>query len=880
MRSSMNVGKGIWRPSMLVLIMALIHGSWCQEDGMSPTQEKGKFPSQNPNPKAGMYMLSEDMDMKAKVATMARRLEELELKKMHEVQAISETQAHVMPCTICQSCDHVVDECPTIPAVREMLGDQANVVGQFRPNNNAPYGNTYNSSWRNHPNFSWKPRPPPYQPQAQTQAPQQTSSVEQAIVNLSKVMGDFVGEQKAINSQLHQKIENVESSQIKRMDGMQNDLSQKIDNIQYSISRLTNLNTVNEKESFPLNQAKIQGQDEELMSKKTLVKESNNQEEKSGKKSASKSSIEEEPRIVIKEDMMKKHMPPPFPQALHGKKEIKNSSEILEVLRQVNQERVTVTKNAFLTEQVSAIIQSKSQLSIKIRDVPPFSQHWRDTCGESFTRLGASVNLLPYSVYKQLGLGGLKPTTMTLSLADRNGVMQLTFGNMTLELNIFHLCKRHLHPEEEEGFEEPSCLLGGDGKRSYHCSTRRLTRSCCGGPSKACFKATSCDLKYAYLEEDEKCPVVVSQLSLVIKRIVFWVLRKCKKAIGWQISDLKGISPLVCTHHIYMEEDAKPVRQPQRRQLVGEPTQVVPKKSGITVIQNEKGEEVSTRPTSGWRRLIWKIKKRQPSLALCCSPRCIEKDLVLNWEKCHFMVQKGIVLGHIISKNGIEDAKFVWDEKCQKSFEELKQFLTTAPIVRAPNWKLPFEVMCDSSDLAMGAVLGQREDGKPYVIYYASKTLNEAQRNYTTTEKELLAVVFALDKFRAYLVGSSIVVFTDHSALKYLLTKQDAKARLIRWILLLQEFNLQIRDKKGGSSMVFSHCKFLVTGEVPSEWSAQDKRHFFAKIHAYYWEEPFLFKYCADQIIRKCVPEQEQSEFFPIAMIVHVEVILPPRKQL
>ncbi|RVW98935.1 hypothetical protein CK203_033793 [Vitis vinifera] len=184
------------------------------------SREKGKFPSQQTqNPKAGMYMLSEDMDMKAKVATIARRLEELELKKMHEVQAISETQAHVMPCTICQSCDHVVDECPTMPAVREMLGDQVNATSI--------------------PTTS------------QTQAPQQTSSVEQAIVNLSKVMGDFVGEQKAINSQLHQKIENVESSQIKRMEGMQNDLSQKIDNIQYSISRLTNLNTVNEKGKFP-----------------------------------------------------------------------------------------------------------------------------------------------------------------------------------------------------------------------------------------------------------------------------------------------------------------------------------------------------------------------------------------------------------------------------------------------------------------------------------------------------------------------------------------------------------------------------------------------------------------------------------------------------
>ena len=137
-----------------------------------------------------------------------------------------------------------------------------------------------------------------------------------------------------------------------------------------------------------------------------------------------------------------------------------------------------------------------------------------------------------------------------------------------------------------------------------------------------------------------------------------------------------------------------------------------------------------------------------------------------------------------------KDAKFIWDERCQKSFAQLKQFFTTTPIVRAPNWQLPFEVMCDASDFVIGAVLGQREDGKPYVIYYTSKTLNETQRNYTTTEKELLAVVFALDKFCAYLVGSFIIVFTDHSTLKYLLTKQDSKTRLIRWILLLQEFDL------------------------------------------------------------------------------------------
>ena len=241
-----------------------------------------------------------------------------------------------------------------------------------------------------------------------------------------------------------------------------------------------------------------------------------------------------------------------------------------------------------------------------------------------------------------------------------------------------------------------------------------------------------------------------------------------------------------------------------------------------------------------------------------------------------------------------KDAKFIWDADCQKSFEELKAFLTTTPIVRAPNWKLHFEVMCDASDLAIGAVLRQREEGKPYVVYYPSKTLNEAQRNYTTTEKELVVVVYALDKFRAYLVGSDIIIFMDHSALKYLLTKQNAKAKLIRPVLLLQEFNLQIRDKKGVENVVADHlsrltiahnthnppihdefpeeslllvekapwyshiANYLATGELPGDWKAQDKKFFFTKIHSYYWEEPFLYKYYADQIIRRCVPKAKQ----------------------
>ncbi|RVW26776.1 hypothetical protein CK203_114878 [Vitis vinifera] len=163
--------------------------------------------------------LKEDDDMKAKLAAMTRRLEELELKRIHEVQAVAEAPVQVKLCPNCQSYEHLVEECPAISAEREMYRDQANVVGQFRPNNNAPYGNTYNSSWRNHPNFSWKARATQYQ---QPDPPsQQSSSIEQAI---------------AISA---------------RMDGMQNDMNQKFDNIQYSISRLTNLNTLQEKGRFP-----------------------------------------------------------------------------------------------------------------------------------------------------------------------------------------------------------------------------------------------------------------------------------------------------------------------------------------------------------------------------------------------------------------------------------------------------------------------------------------------------------------------------------------------------------------------------------------------------------------------------------------------------
>ena len=188
--------------------------------------------------------------------------------------------------------------------------------------------------------------------------------------------------------------------------------------------------------------------------------------------------------------------------------------------------------------------------------------------------------------------------------------------------------------------------------------------------------------------------------------------------------------------------------------------------------------------------------------------------------------------------------------------------LVSPSIIQSPNWNLPFEIMCDASDYAIEVVLGQREDKKAFVIYYSSKTLDSAQENYITTEKEFLAVVFVLEKFRSYIVGSPITIFTDHAALKYFLSKQDTKPPLTRWILLWQEFNLTIKDKKGVENVVADHLSrlvsesishdlprgdsfpdehlfslvhcpwyadivnYLVTGEIPLQWNSQPKRKF------------------------------------------------------
>ncbi|RDX81526.1 Retrovirus-related Pol polyprotein from transposon 17.6, partial [Mucuna pruriens] len=418
-----------------------------------------------------------------------------------------------------------------------------------------------------------------------------------------------------------------------------------------------------------------------------------------------------------------------------------------------------------------------------------------------------------------------------------------------------------------------------------------------------------------------------------------------------------------------MEEEAKPIRQQQRRinltildvikkEPVGELVQVIPKKSGMTITKNQHNEFVPMRIHNSGRMQIHIAPKDQhkttftfpfgifaytrmpfglynaPSTFQCCMTsifsyllqdcmevfiddfmvyvdsfdtclenlfkvltRCIDTNLVLNFEKCHFMATEGIVLGHLVSNRGIEVDKsqinIITSLPSPASMQEVCSFVGHVGFyIRfiknfqqdCPATDLPFELICDASSLALEAVLGQRAGvGKlVHVISYASPIMDSAQLNYTTTEKELLAIVFVLEKFRSYLLGSKIVMFSNHVVLRFLLKKPNAKSRLIRWMLLLQEFNIEIRYKKGAENSVANHLSRIekedssmpIRDEFPNEqllhismpipWFANIYYNFVAAskfppkasrlykerlqndAKYYIWDDPYLWRLCND----------------------------------
>ncbi|GJW58241.1 reverse transcriptase domain-containing protein [Tanacetum coccineum] len=573
-----------------------------------------------------------------------------------------------------------------------------------------------------------------------------------------------------------------------------------------------------------------------------------------------------------------------------------------------------------LNENCSAVILNKlpKKLGDPGRFLIPCEFSGINTCN-ALADLGASINLMPYSVWKDLSLPELTRLTMNLELADRSQ------NHRTLIVNRFLLFRINKDYSPETG-KNLRCLK---------------LNSSLDEPPEVELKELPPHLEYAFLEGDNKLPVIIAkdlkdeEKAALIKDYEPAV--QSQRRVNPKIHDVikKEVEKLLDAGLIYPISDSPWVS----------PVHCVPKKGGITVVKNDDNDlkptdwsqEIPIDPkdqekttftcpygTFAYRRMPFglcnapgtfqrcmmaifhdMIEKTMEvfmddfsvfgdSFSTCLShlekmlKRCEDTNLSLNWEKSHFMVKEGIVLGHKISKSGIEvdrakveviaklphpttvkgvrsflghagfyrrfiqdfskiarpmthllekETPFFFSEECIESFNTLKRKLTEAPILIAPDWDLPFELMCDASDFAIGAVLGQRKNKHFQPIHYASKTMSEAQAHYTTTEKELLAVVYAFEKFRSYLILSKSIVKQQKPFPTQNLGSVALRDDSTPWFADFANYHAG---------------NFIVKG-----MSSQQKNKFFKDVKHYFWDDPFLFKICADQVIRRCVSGQE-----------------------
>ncbi|XP_071921880.1 uncharacterized protein [Coffea arabica] len=938
-----------------------------------------------------------------------------------------------------------------------------------------PYSSTYNPGWRDHPNLSYggnrQPnftpnrqsnfvpnKPPGYQQQYQSRPPPPPSSGPSLEEMMKQMMTTMAQNQQMMTTM-------VQNQQ--RTDSEMQDIRNQISQMATTINRLDSQNQgklPSQPELNPKNVSamtlrsgkEIQGPEPVIPKDKDEEKIENELEREDSNGADLK--VLPDPIITAKTN------PPPFPNRLEKSKKQDKEKEILEVFRKVeinipqldaikqvpkyvkflrdlcvNRRRLRGDERVIVGENVSAVLQRK--LPPKCGDPGMFTIPCR--IGNTVIRramldLGASINVMPKSIYASLKLGPLKETGIIIQLADRTnaypdglvedvlvkvndlvfpadfyvldmdddhspdpsplllgrpflstaqtkidvnkGTLSMEFDGETVHFNIFDTMKypsnsnfssvfsvsaidpavqevfetvgrdelevvltKHLELEttpEVEWSEDLKCTIGA--LHSLQTTTKRyevlpiftpephqrVLPSVVQAPVLE-LKPLPEHLKYAYLGDNETLPVIISSaLSKTQEEKLIRVLREHKEVIGWTITDIKGISPAICMHRIRLDEDAKPVRQAQRRlnplmmEVVKKeilklldvgiifaisdspwvsPVQVVPKKAGVTVEANQTGELVPVRKPTGWRQCIdyrrLNAVTKKDHFPLPFIDQMVERLACFYRRFIKDFSKIGVPLFQLLQK----EVTFEFNDKCEKAFDKLKELLTSPPIIQPPDWSLPFEIMCDASDHAVGAVLGQRVGKAAHVIYYASRALNGAQLNYSTTEKELLAVIFALEKFRSYLLGAKVIVFSDHAALRYLMTKKDAKPRLIRWILLLQEFDMKIRDKRGSENLVADHLSripvgedkeplrdafpeehlfslnsqlpwyadlvnYLVTGSFPAGWpkSKRDKLKSDAKY--FIWDDPYLWKRCADQVMRRYVSEME---FQSILVFIH-----------
>ncbi|CAL8996903.1 unnamed protein product [Prunus brigantina] len=635
---------------------------------------------------------------------------------------------------------------------------------------------------------------------------------------------------------------------------------------------------------------------------------------------------------VVPNSTHSNHIPPnvPFPRRFMQSKKEENEKDILETFRkvQVNIPLLDAIKQVpkyakFLkelcttrrrnsnkevvrvSENVSAVLQRK--LPPKCKDPGSFTIPCvigNTKFEHAMLDLGASINVMPYSIYASMNLGELKKDGVVIQLADRsNAYPKGVLEDVLVQVNhlIFPADFYVLEMEDSVHSTPLPILLGRPFMKTARTNIDvfkgTLTMEFDGDiidfniseamrylmDDHSLIQAPTLELKplpnhlkYVFLGDKETLPVIVSlSLTAMEEEKLVRVLQKYKTAIGWTLADIKGISPTTCMHRILLEEGAKPTREAQRRlnppmmEVVKKeiiklldcgviypisdsrwvsPIQVVPKKSGVTVVKNEENELVPTRiqqagdpddqEKTTFTCPFGTFAYRRMPFGLCNAPATFQRCMI-STPMCR-LLQK--------------DVPFVFDDECEKAFDHLKELLTSAPIIVPPDWSLPFELMCDASDYALGAVLGQRKDKKPHVIYYASRTLNDAQLNYSTTEKELLAVVFALDKDKR---GCENVV-ADH--LSRLVHEEDP-------LPIPEAFpDEQLLTIEVSEPWYADIVNYIVSKQVPSTITRHQCNKLKKMARFYVWDDPYLWKYSPDQIIRRCVHD---SEFNSILTFCH-----------
>ncbi|KAL4361098.1 hypothetical protein GQ457_04G021890 [Hibiscus cannabinus] len=915
------------------------------------------------------------------------------VKNMQKKPHIQEVKALDAFCDQCGS-NHDASEC----------GQQVESSCSVGNYNMKTMSNTYNPAWRNHPNFSWKnqnntlnPQQPTHigfqnQPR-QNQQPLSRQEFQQPTdyKNLENTLTQFMAQTSVYMARTDRFIQKTDAFMDRTQMKLQNH-DATLKSLETQVGQISQILSSRPIGGFPSDTEVAKGATHEQCKAITTMSGKNlksNQEGMTANSSpATDTPAEADETAQASEDHSNPHTttgessaesshaqsgkpeeirpPPPFPQRLKKQKQDYQFKKFLDILKQVHinmplvealqqmpnyakflkdmvtrKKRIEEFETAAATETCLALMHNK----VPAKKTDPGSFTIECFIGHNYPTKalcdpGASINLMPKSVFQKLGIGEAKLTTVMLQLTDHSYVQpEGKIEDILVQVDkfIFHAdflileCEANIDApiilgrpflatgrvlfdfgNEELIFrvDDHQTICPGSNKAlgnideddqthpetgnwiqlrvgkyfepiNYTTETCKIDKPSIEQPPKLELKQLPEQLKYTYLGENETLPVIISsKLQAAHEEKLIATLRQHKEALGWTIADIKGISPAIRMHKILLEDDHKPTVDAQRRLN--------------QAMKDVVRKEILKWLDAGWQgnNFIAFLMVIQMPFGLCNAPatfqrcmtaifsdlnedcleifiddfstfrdnfdncssnlekvlkRCKETNLVLNWEKCHFMVDEGIVLGHKISSKGIEVDKakievisklpppttvkgirsflghagfyrrfiedfskitkplcslleqgrqFEFNEECTKAFNLLKQKLVTVPIVEPPDWKLPFELMCDASDYAVGAVLGQRKGKIFHPIYYANKTLNGAQVNYTTTEKEMLAAIFAFDKFRSYLIGTKVTVYTDHSAIKYLLSKKDAKPRLIRWILLLQEFDIEIIDRK------------------------------------------------------------------------------------